>query len=336
MATSDYRKTQALLADENNAVPYRPKWAKALGSVTSAILLQQINYWWVNKGHKEFYKFRAGCSHELYLEGDSWIEELGFGDYEFDGALKSIATRVRAGDSKQTILDITKPEFDEKGIMTNANCLVIYWISRGHVPYFELNEALFDSLVQAVYEPVKANREKPDWQKANREKPVSQSGKTQLDIESGKTQLDSTEITRDYTEITYTKPLLRLPKTEGGLIADYYASLLGKHGDNLSPMDYHEINRLVAEGYTLERCKPGIDRTINDAKSRKVIVRSFKFCTDAIVQLDAMNSAPKDEPRNISYWLEEARKANAAVITPRMIEQNQAAFVALNSTQHAS
>jgi len=200
MGTNEYRKTQALLADEKNAVLYRPKWAKALGSITSAILLQQINYWWVSKGHKEFYKFRSECSHDLYCEGDSWIEELGFGDYEFDGALKSLATRVKAGDSKQSILDVTEPTFNEKGVMTNANCLVIYWISRGHVPYFELNEALFHNLVQALYEPVKANREKPDWEKANREKPVSQSGKTRLDIESGKTRLDRTETTRDYTE----------------------------------------------------------------------------------------------------------------------------------------
>ena len=93
-----------ILADDPNLTIYRPSLRQLTGSVTSAILFNQILYRWKKKKGKSFYKFkvppkkREGETGEQYLErvkpykeGDSWCEELGFSRSEFDNAIKKMA-----------------------------------------------------------------------------------------------------------------------------------------------------------------------------------------------------------------------------------------------------
>jgi hypothetical protein len=133
-------------------VPYRPRLNTVVGRVTATILLQQIVYHWENKGGKPFYKFRAECSHDLYVAGDSWTEELNFTPSEFDTAIRTIGTKIKAGDSKGEA-------FSGEDICN----LVIYWTDSGRVTWYDLNVELFDKMTDPLYEP-KANSGIPNYQ----------------------------------------------------------------------------------------------------------------------------------------------------------------------------
>lgn len=122
-----------MLAEDNSRVSYRPRFAKATGTVTSALLLQQIFHWWKSSGFKPFYKFKEPCKHRLYKPGDSWLEELGFSRREFDSALNSIAQKVNA----------ETPRDPEK--------LVWYWIDSDRVTHYELNYDGFAKFVKSLY-----------------------------------------------------------------------------------------------------------------------------------------------------------------------------------------
>ncbi len=99
--------------DRTRTIPYRPQYTKITGTVTSAILFQQMNYWWHTMKRRPFYKFREPCEHEKCDKGDSWTEELGIGATAFDNALKAIgAAKVTKGTSKTKLLQ---------------NHRVIYW-----------------------------------------------------------------------------------------------------------------------------------------------------------------------------------------------------------------
>ena len=79
-----------ILADDKNLVTFRPRLKVAFGSITTAILFQQIVYWWVKSGHNPFYKFIEPCGHDAYNDGDSWSEELMFTKREFRSAFKRL------------------------------------------------------------------------------------------------------------------------------------------------------------------------------------------------------------------------------------------------------
>ena len=99
-----------IIADDKNLITYRPK-LRAIGkSVTGVILLQQIMYRYKQNDYKPFYKFKAPCDHPAYTVGDSWCEELGFSQKEFDGALKGFAIKIKKGDNKAVFAE-TYPVF---------------------------------------------------------------------------------------------------------------------------------------------------------------------------------------------------------------------------------
>ena len=61
----DYCTTNDFINTAKSA-PYRPSLYLATGSVTAAILLQQLIYW-----NHPFYKFMEPCDHPTYKPGDS-------------------------------------------------------------------------------------------------------------------------------------------------------------------------------------------------------------------------------------------------------------------------
>lgn len=79
-----------IIANDPNIIPYRKELNSLTGSVLTSILLVQMVYRFVNNGNKPFYKFKIPNEHELYKEGDSWTEELGFSRREFDTAYKKL------------------------------------------------------------------------------------------------------------------------------------------------------------------------------------------------------------------------------------------------------
>jgi hypothetical protein len=88
-----------IIAEDRCLVNYRRSLNKITGSVLSTIILQQVLYWWEKNGRKKFYKFRDKCDHALYVEGDSWCEELGFTGREFDTAIKKIGFKLGKTDN---------------------------------------------------------------------------------------------------------------------------------------------------------------------------------------------------------------------------------------------
>lgn len=152
MATDNQRRAiMKMMVDEHRSIPYRPKIAQATRSVTAAILLQQIAFRWEKNESEAFYKFMAPCSHELYREGDSWQEELGFSRRELEGAFSIIATKITKGISRKEMQEITNLEIDDQGTITNLPQLILYWTDKHRVTHFWLNEQLYVSFLAHVY-----------------------------------------------------------------------------------------------------------------------------------------------------------------------------------------
>lgn len=122
------------LAASRHVITYRPDIARALSSVLSTILFQQISYWWKCNGSKPFYKFKTPCAHRLYKPGDSWIEELAFSRHEFDSALQNIGHKITHGGKREDAPD----------------ALVWYWTDGKRVTWYELNLKAVASLKRSL------------------------------------------------------------------------------------------------------------------------------------------------------------------------------------------
>lgn len=132
--------TAKILSEDKKVISYRPSWKNMTGSITSAILLQQIRFHWVNKGSKPFYKFFSPpqTGHDKYRIGDSWIEELGFTLAELRGAMKKVAKRLVKED-----LEDLKSALDGH--------FVGYFRDQNHVTWHYFNEDYFLEQVIKLY-----------------------------------------------------------------------------------------------------------------------------------------------------------------------------------------
>jgi hypothetical protein len=138
-----------ILADERNAIAYRPKLAMFLGSVTAAILLQQVFYRFSHSDNQPFYKFRDECEHKLYKRGDSWCEELGFSPKQFDTALDVIGTKITKGANKAETMahEVTSDVFPDDSIAY----LVVYWTDSNRITWYWLNRDLLGKCLKFIY-----------------------------------------------------------------------------------------------------------------------------------------------------------------------------------------
>ena len=79
-----------------NSIPYIKQFRLISESVTGAVLLQQLEYWFA-KYPKGFYKYLTPCPNiRTYNSGDSWLEELNFSRKEFHGAFDKIGVRYQS------------------------------------------------------------------------------------------------------------------------------------------------------------------------------------------------------------------------------------------------
>lgn len=83
-----------------NPIPYCKALRNITGSVTGAILMQQLEYWFSQKPDG-FYKYLEPLKNHdskltKYKEGDSWVEELGFSKDEFRAAFDKIGHRFKS------------------------------------------------------------------------------------------------------------------------------------------------------------------------------------------------------------------------------------------------
>lgn len=150
-----------IVAEDKRAVAYRPNFARLTGSVTAAVLLQQILFYADKHGSKPFYKFKSPCAHKKYTSGDSWCEELGFSRAEFDNALKKIGTKISKGRSKGTLSAWKMPEQsewkdDDLGFGAALNIavqhLITYWTDGSRITWYQVNTDLLNNLLCAIYD----------------------------------------------------------------------------------------------------------------------------------------------------------------------------------------
>jgi hypothetical protein len=162
-----------LLAKTARAIPYNGFLRPVCKSVTSAILFQQLEYWFDKQGDK-FYKFLEPCNSSAYKEGDSWTEELAFSKDEFRTAFDNIGIRYN---SKKDYDAKEDDKFDGKFYLSYHDKI------RG-ITWYMRNAKLIESTLREM--------ERPSLRKS--EKPIYVNG------ESKHTQID--KVNPDYTEIT--------------------------------------------------------------------------------------------------------------------------------------
>lgn len=85
---------------------YYPEFVEVAGSVTGALLMSQLEFWFKVIEGKSFYKFLEPCQHELYKVGDSWQEELGMSVSEIRSAFKRIGIMYKSKRSFEASTDV--------------------------------------------------------------------------------------------------------------------------------------------------------------------------------------------------------------------------------------
>ncbi len=133
-----------MLAEDSDLIPYRKSLRKLTGSVTSAILLQQVVHRFKVNGYQPFYKFKSECTHSMYTPGDSWLEELQYGPKEFVNALGKIATKA------------TKKEMETNGKSSlmdgqTVDKVVIFWTDQSRLTWYWVNMGLLAKLLKGIF-----------------------------------------------------------------------------------------------------------------------------------------------------------------------------------------
>jgi len=139
-----------VLSDDKKLIVYRKELNKLTGSVTATILLQQLIFHASKKKYEPFYKFIEPCDNELYRDGDSWTEELGFTKYEFKTAYKKL---------------------EKIGVVTKN-------INMDRVTFYKINRSDLGKLIMSTYEET-INIEKGASKQVSSEV-LSVSGESQL------------------------------------------------------------------------------------------------------------------------------------------------------------
>jgi len=178
---------QEILDEDRKMIKYRPSWKDMTGSITSAILLQQIRFRW-KREKGPFYKFIKPPTSEKamkkYKKGDSWCEELGFTGYEYEGAFKLIGKRLKKDDLLD--LDAALDGYFVGCIQTKTYETIFYF-----------NEAYFNKRIVEHYKQL-VESESDDYPKSFGKKPNGNNpigkkpnGFNPNAIQTGKSQTES-------------------------------------------------------------------------------------------------------------------------------------------------
>ncbi|WP_069999267.1 hypothetical protein [Cellulosilyticum sp. I15G10I2] len=114
---------------------YCPELNTLIGSVNATIVLLQLEYWFTKMAADRFYKFLDACSHELYMPGDSWVEELGFSKNEFRTAFSKIGKVYQSKKAFQASKDLFSGKY-----------YASYYDRRRGLTYYIRNNAKLDVL----------------------------------------------------------------------------------------------------------------------------------------------------------------------------------------------
>lgn len=90
---------------------YYPELVTITESITAALMMSQLEFWFKVREGKSFYKFLEPCEHERYKEGDSWQEELGMSSSEIRSAFKKIGMPYKSKKAFNEAEDIFKGKY---------------------------------------------------------------------------------------------------------------------------------------------------------------------------------------------------------------------------------
>jgi hypothetical protein len=128
-------------------IPYHPEYRKITGSVTSAILFEQLEYWFDKCNYNYFYKFlEPAPNHFSYKEGDSWVEELGFSADEFRSAFDRIG--IRYGSKSEFLKAKEEGRLFIKNGEEKLYCS--YVNKQENLTYYIRNNSLLDKLLDEI------------------------------------------------------------------------------------------------------------------------------------------------------------------------------------------
>lgn len=94
--------------------------------------MQQLDYWFERKPNG-FYKFLESCPHQLYRQGESWVEELGISAVEFRTTFDRFATRYKS-----------KSEFDRAPDKFQGKFYCSYHDKRAQLTWYFRNHTMLD------------------------------------------------------------------------------------------------------------------------------------------------------------------------------------------------
>lgn len=121
-----------------------------IGSFCGATLFYYVIRRW-NKHHRPFFIFGAPCAHELYSNGRSWKEAIGFSADDVKSALSVVGYRATSTNKESVALSDHRPDFDTKGLLLNANHLIVYkrdFLKK--ITWYELNYILAKKAIALV------------------------------------------------------------------------------------------------------------------------------------------------------------------------------------------
>lgn len=121
---------------------YYPELVTVTESITAALMMSQLEFWFKAREGRSFYKFLEPCEHERYKEGDSWQEELGMSSSEIRSAFKKIGIPYKS-----------KKAFNEAEDIFQGKYYASYYDRIRKVTYYFRNtskvKAIFDELDRA-------------------------------------------------------------------------------------------------------------------------------------------------------------------------------------------
>lgn len=90
---------------------YYPELVTVTESITAALMMSQLEFWFKAREGRSFYKFLEPCEHERYKEGDSWQEELGMSGSEIRSAFKKIGMPYKSKKAFNEAEDIFQGQY---------------------------------------------------------------------------------------------------------------------------------------------------------------------------------------------------------------------------------
>jgi len=277
------------LAIVGNSIPYCKDVRRLTQSVTAAILMQQMEFWF-SSYEDGFYKFLSPVqNNSFYKDGDSWTEELGFSEDEFRTAFDKIGVRYKS----KTEFDQAEDKFQGRFYCSyhdKIKGLTMYY--RNH----EIVDAAIDKMLTGIASPRKS--EKPGY--VDRQTQPTETGIAKPDVNRETTVTETGNPHPEYTETTHrlpdTTPLSPETSSESGEQQISEAALRKEFEKVIK--NFNDLGRR----YELAETKPGEQLWKSYREFRKS--RSFDQCLaiQAAYIHDPANRKQSRAPSLYSLW----------------------------------